>query len=27
MKHHTEGKINLETALRYCSNPTERSFA
>ncbi|HXF59768.1 MAG TPA: type IV pilus twitching motility protein PilT [Candidatus Saccharimonadales bacterium] len=23
MKFHTEGKINLETALRYCSNPTE----
>ncbi|HEY3157247.1 MAG TPA: type IV pilus twitching motility protein PilT [Candidatus Eisenbacteria bacterium] len=23
MKHHTEGKISLETALRYCSNPTE----
>ena len=23
MKMHTEGKISLETALRYCSNPTE----
>jgi twitching motility protein PilT len=23
MKFHTEGKVSLETALRYCSNPTE----
>jgi twitching motility protein PilT len=23
MKHYTEGKITLENALRYCSNPTE----
>jgi len=23
MKYYTEGKINLETALRYCSNPNE----
>jgi twitching motility protein PilT len=23
MKHYTEGKVSLENALRYCSNPTE----
>jgi len=23
MKHYTEGKISMENALRYCSNPTE----
>src|SRR5258706_3727641 len=23
MKHYSEGKVNLETALRYCSNPNE----
>ena len=23
MKHYTEGKVTLESALRYCSNPTE----
>ena len=23
MKHYTEGKISMESALRYCSNPTE----